>query len=293
MSGPPRTPGEIARWACMLEVLARKPGNVNRYHDHDDCHLIDFLLSASAIVGPMETARQEGVGAAVLKAVHATQSVCRTNTNLGMILLLAPLAARRNKGRPGVQEVLANLTQEDARDVYEAIRLTRPGGLGRATRQDVEKPPTVGLIEAMNLAQDRDLVARQYVNGYADVFNTVLGALKESIAEGRSLEVAIVRSYLEMMAQVPDTLIARKKGQAIAKESSARAREVLNAGWPDAQESARMFEEFDLWLRADGHARNPGTTADLVCAGLFEAIADGTIQVPLDWTRAFPERLNS
>ncbi len=291
MTGLPRSPGELAKWACILEVMARKPGNVSRFHDHESAHLMDFLRSAEAIAGPMDRARREGVGVAVLEAVRATGEVAATNTNLGMILLLAPLAARQTSGRGGLRKVLEDLTPEDATRVYEAIRLAKPGGLGKVESEDVSNSPTVGLVDAMRLAGNRDLVARQYANGFEEVFDLLLTALKRAVREGRPLEVAIVHAHLRLMAQEPDTLIARKRGMAVAVESSARAREVLEAGWPDAEGSGARLEALDAWLRADGNARNPGTTADLVCAGLFEGLMDGTIRVPTDWGRDYPPQL--
>ena len=42
----------------------------------------------------------------------------------------------------------------------------------------------------------------------------------------------------------------------------------------------REFREFDAWLRADGHRRNPGTTADLIAASLFAAFRDGILPMP-------------
>lgn len=282
------SPGACARWACTLEVLARKPGNVNRFQDFEDVHLLDFLRSAEAIAGPMDRASEIGVGQAVLDAVRATRSVCSSNTNLGMILLLAPLAARNERGRDGLIAVLDRLCRHDAALVFEAIRLANPGGLGQSDREDVSGDPTGTLIEAMRLAADRDSVARQYVHGFEDVYETVLHRLRLAMHERRPLEVAIVWAHLELMAKRPDTLIARKRGRAVAEESARRAGAVLEAGWPEAPGSRGRLDELDAWLRADGHARNPGTTADLVCAGLFEALSDGTIQWPMNWNREFP-----
>lgn len=271
------SPGHLAQVACLLEATARKPGNVHRFRDFDDTHYLDFLLSASAIAGPLDRARSEGVGVAILAAVEATRSVVATNTNLGMILLLAPLAAVPEGAplREGVAEVLAGLTVRDASLAYRAIRLAQPGGLGEADDQDVAAEPTVTLLEAMRLAADRDAVARQYANGYAEVFDIAFPVLRGWA--GRSTQTAIVAAYLTLMAEVPDTLIARKRGMAVAREASARASGALMAHWPKLDRLA----DFDAWLRADGHARNPGATADLVTAALFAALRDGTIALPI------------
>src|SRR5581483_8965624 len=174
MNEPKLSPGQMAQIACLLEVTARKLGNVHRFRDFESTHYLDFVLSASAIVGPLDRARDIGVGAAVLQAVEATRRVVATNTNLGMVLLFAPLAAIRADEdlHEGVVRVLQETTIGDARLTYEAIRLAQPGGLGEVATQDVASEPTITLYDAMRLAAERDLVARQYANGYADVFQT-------------------------------------------------------------------------------------------------------------------------
>ncbi len=280
-SGRPPSPGQLAQLACLLEVTARKPGNIHRFADFDDAHYLDFLVSASAIAAPLDLARALGVGAAILRAVEATRRVVATNTNLGMILLLAPLAAvpvGADLAR-GVARVLDATTVADAEWTYRAIRLARPGGLGEAAAQDVRERPTVTLRDAMRLAADRDLVARQYANGFAEVFGVALPALQSCLAAGRPLETAIVRAHLSLLAHGRDTLIARKRGEGVADEGSSRARSVLAAGWPDS--GGNSFAALDAWMRDDGHARNPGATADLVAACLFAALRDGIIQLPL------------
>jgi len=269
------SPGGLARIACLLEVTARKPGNVHRSADFEgDAYYLDFALSAGAIAGPLDRARTIGVGRAVFEAVEATRRVVATNTNLGMVLLLAPLAAvpEGTALGPGVAEVLARTTVDDAVLVYRAIRLARPGGLGSVDEQDVAAEPTIPLVEAMRLAAGRDLVARQYAEGYADVFGLALPALAGGIAAGRGIESAIVGAYLATLAAGPDTLIARKRGRAVAEEASRRASEAIRSGDLDG---------LDAWLRGDGHARNPGATADLIAAALFAALVDGTIPLPV------------
>ncbi|MBX6315897.1 MAG: triphosphoribosyl-dephospho-CoA synthase [Isosphaeraceae bacterium] len=272
------SPGQLAQVACLLEVSARKPGNVHRFRDFEDATYLDFVLSAAAIAGPLDGVRRLGVGATVLGAIEATRRLVATNTNLGMVLLLAPLAAvTEGIGlREGVAAVLEGLTIEDARLVYRAIRLAQPGGLGTASEQDVATEPTVTLRDAMCLAADRDAIARQYANGFAEVFAIALPALQAALAAGEPLEAAIVTAYLTLLARVPDTLIARKLGPAMAAEASRRAAEALEAG-----RTPEALAALDAWLRADGHARNPGATADLTTAALFVALRDGTIGLPL------------
>jgi triphosphoribosyl-dephospho-CoA synthase len=276
------SPGLLAQAACLMEVTARKPGNVHRGCDFDDSHYLDFILSAAAIAGPLDRAREIGVGRAVRDAVEASRQLVATNTNLGMVLLLAPLAAVPDDQAlaAGIPDVLATTTVEDARHVYHAIRLARPGGLGTVADQDVAGEPTVTLCQAMQMAADRDLVARQYANGFHEVLHEALPHLQSSLIAGRPLETAIVFAYLTLLAKNPDTLIARKKGWDEAHAASRWANDVLAAGWPDEATGQARCAEFDAWLRAAGHARNPGATADLIAAALFAALRNGTIALP-------------
>lgn len=280
---PPLSAGRLAQAACLLEATARKPGNVHRFRDFAGAHYLDFALSAQAIGPALDRARADGVGASVLAAVRATRALVSTNTNLGMVLLLAPLAAVAD-GDPlaeGVGRVLRSTTVADARAVYEAIRLARPGGLGEAPEQDVAGEPTVTLGDAMTLAAGRDAVARQYAFGFADVFATALPCLARALDSGRPLETAIVAAHLALLAAMPDTLILRKLGAAEAAEASRRAAEVLAAGWPESAAGRHRLAELDGWLRDPSHARNPGATADLVTAALFAGLRDGTIPLPI------------
>lgn len=276
------SPGLLAQLACVLEATARKPGNVHRFTDFEDCTYLDFVAGAAAIAGPLDRARTVGVGRAVLDAVEATRRLVTSNTNLGMILLLAPLAAVAEGAdlRAGLGAILAGLTIDDAHHAYRAIRLAQPGGLGASTEQDVADEPTVTLLDAMRIAADRDAVARQYATGYEDVFAIALPALGAALRAGLPTEASILVAHLTLMARRPDTLIARKRGWAIAEESARRADAVLAAGWPVAPGSVAAIRELDAWLRAEGHARNPGATADLVAATLYVALREGTIQWP-------------
>ena len=273
--------GLCAQLACVLEATARKAGNVHRSADFADVTYLDFILSAAAIGPVLATARP--VGETVRECVQTTHRVVRTNTNLGIILLLAPLAAVPDgeEIRTGVARVLSSLTVEDARQVYEAIRLAVPGGLGAAPQQDVREQPTLPLNDVMALAADRDLIARQYANNFAEVFDEGVPRLRCELVDAGSLEAAIIRTHLHLMSRYPDTLILRKRGVAEAAEASRRAGIVLDSGWPQRPEGRDAFRECDTWLRAVGHQRNPGATADLVTACLFVLLREGRLRLPL------------
>lgn len=279
------SPGQLAQIACLAEVTAPKAGNVHPGASFADVTWMDFALSAIAAAPALDRAARIGVGASVLQAVQATRAAIGGNTNLGMLLLLAPLCAvaADEPLERGLPRVLAGLTAADARDVFAAIRLANPGGLGRVERGDVHDAPNLGLLEAMALAAGRDAIARQYVNGFAQVLGVIAPRLIKACRNGRTLQQAIVLVHLEQMADEPDSLIRRKCGEALATESAQRARAVLEAGWPDAPRGVELFAELDAFLRADGNHRNPGTSADLLAAGIFAACRQGELKVPWRW----------
>ncbi len=274
--------GQCATLAMIMEATAPKPGNVHRGADFEDLTYPDFLVSA-VLVGPiMESAVGVSLGQTILAAVEATQRAVGTNTNLGTLLLVAPLA-KVPRGAPvaeGIGEVLARLTAEDARDVYEAIRRAKPGGLGRVDSADVAGQPPADLVAAMRLAADRDMVARQYAENFHHVLHVVVPLLTRALESGLSLSQAIVHVHLELMSRFPDSLIARRRGMEVARQSAAMAYGVLSAGQPADEAYQDRLADLDCWLRSDDHQRNPGTTADLVAAGLFAALRDGIIKAP-------------
>jgi triphosphoribosyl-dephospho-CoA synthase len=267
---------ESIRSACVLEATARKPGNVHPQAAFADvCHA-DFVRSADVVAPVLARAGETGVGQAVLDSVEATISVVGRNTNLGIVLLLAPLAAvpAEELLRHGIHGVLDRTTVADSRLVYRAIRRASPGGLGRAPREDVAGEPTRTLVEVMRLAADRDRIAQQYANGFQDVLQFGVETLLAATERCDDRETAVIALHLALMAELPDTLIARKCGSAVARESAERAQHVLDEGWPETTAGRNEIDRLDAWLRADGHRRNPGTTADLVAAALFAAVRD-------------------
>jgi triphosphoribosyl-dephospho-CoA synthase len=279
--------GLLAQVACLWEVSARKAGNVHRYRDFSDLTYLDFAVSAAAISPVLSAAGGHCVGQTILECIRATRRVVQTNTNLGMVLLLAPLAAVPEAAdlRDGVAKVLANLDTEDARLVYEAIRLAQAGALGQVPEQDVSQAPTMTLREVMRLAQDRDRIARQYVTDFTDVFEEAVPAVTRGLAETGSLEGGIIHAQLQLLARLPDSLIARKWGPGEAEEVCWRARHVLREGWPAERAGWLAFAELDAWLCTEGRRRNPGTTADLLTAALFVLLRQKIITLPasLPW----------
>ena len=262
--------GKLVRLACLMEAAAPKPGNVYPGARFHDLTFADLVASAEAIEPVFEHSNQRRVGAIILDAVKATRSAVGTNTNLGMILLLAPLAAvpREVACRNGIGQVLSALDAADCHDAYQAIRIAAPGGLGTVEEGDVHLAPPEDLVAAMRLAADRDLIARQYINRFEDVLDFVAPTLAR-YAKNERMPEPIVLTHLATMAKYPDSLIDRKCGPRLAAESAERARRLLEIRIESPSDYPRKVNEFDGWLRADGNRRNPGTTADMLAAGLF------------------------
>lgn len=277
--------GQCATLACLFEASAPKVGNVHRGADFDDMTYLD-LVTAAVAIGPAFDADPAQcdvrVGSIVREAIDAMCKAVRCNAYLGTVLLIAPLAAvpRQQPLADGANDVLAGLDRIDAESVYGAIRRAKPGGLGTVQQADVTGAAPNDLVAAMRLAADRDLVARQYANGFATVLGEIVPWLRAALAAGHSIADAIVHVQLETMSRYPDSLIARKCGPAVAGQSADRAAHVLTTGSPSAADYERALAEFDFWLRSDGHRRNPGTTADLIAAALFALLRDGELTPP-------------
>jgi triphosphoribosyl-dephospho-CoA synthase len=281
------TTGELAQTACIWEATARKVGNVHRYADFQKTTYLDFVLSAMVIAPYLIEAPDKPVGETIHNAILATTETIGQNTNLGIVLLLAPLCAAGNEQqfRTSLQRVLRSLTQNDAKLVFAAIRSANPGGLGKVSEQDVRQEPTVTLLEAMRLAADRDLIARQYANGFADVFDFGLPTFLKGFEQFGSIECAIIDLQLQLLSKYPDSLIARKNGPAIAEDVQNRASAIMKLGGMATLAGRRAGVQLDQDLRSNENSLNPGTTADIIAACLFAALREnkGMRSAPFRW----------
>ncbi len=285
---PPQGIDLFAEVACIWEVNARKVGNVYPGVSFRNTSAVDFLLSAAAIRNIFRFPGSSGTARLIEYAVRETRATVGQNTNLGIVLLLAPLVNAHETPltfRDAIRAGLQRLDIADAKIVFEAIRLAKPGGLGDAPEQDVRNEPTVTLLEAMRLAADRDLVARQYANGFADVFDFGVPAFTEAFAQFGCVEAAIIDSQFRWLATYPDSLIARKNGIPVAEDVQRRAAEVLQLGGIATPEGRAAGIALDKQLRSDGNKLNPGTTADLITACLFVALRENKVtpSTPFRW----------
>jgi triphosphoribosyl-dephospho-CoA synthase len=259
--------------ACRTELRALKPGNVHDYAGGHGMSVADFEASAEASASAI-AAPGLRVGERILEAIGRTRAVVGCNTNLGIVLLAAPLASARLADRdgplrPAVQRVLAGLDRDDAERAFEAIRLAAPGGLGDSPRHDVRDPATVGLREAMAAARGRDRIAEQYADGFADIFDMGVPTLAAATARWGDEAWAASVTYMTFLVAFPDSHVARKCGPAAAQALRRRIAPLAAAlaAASDPQSLVPEMLRLDAALKEEGI--NPGTSADLTVASLL------------------------
>ncbi len=225
--------------ACRGELAALKPGNVHAHAPGHGMQVWHFERSAEA-AAPHIADPALGVGARIWRAMEATFAIAGCNTNLGILLLCAPLARAADTALPGstlrkrLSHVLSGLDLTDAADAFRAIALANPAGLGHVEIEDVSKPPTMTLRAAMALAADRDRISRAYVTDYQDIFETALPCLAEARRRAGSPELAVTTLHMTLLAAFPDSHIVRKHGPeaaaAVQQEAAARHASVVAGG---------------------------------------------------------------
>jgi triphosphoribosyl-dephospho-CoA synthase len=264
--------------ACRLDVRALKPGNVHVYADGHRMSVADFDTSAD-VSAPFVCDPALAIGTRIRRAIEATFNGVGQNTNLGIVLLSAPLAAAAECSdlsplEDRLKAVLAGLTHDDAREVYSAIAHANPAGLGKAEAGDVHALPPADwtLLDAMRAAATHDMIAAEYATGFQGVFEAAAEFSAERHA-GAGPEDALAFVFLRQLASRPDTHIVRKHGAALATRVQNRASDVLSSfgaiqatSLAETRNRARLIE-LDAELKSWG--ANPGSLADLMCAAAF------------------------
>jgi triphosphoribosyl-dephospho-CoA synthase len=260
------------RWACLTELDAPKPGNVHAFANGHRMTMDEFVRSADAAAAPL-SAQGARVGLRIHRAVMATLVAVGTNTNLGIILLCAPLATAAERDatnlRNALHQVLQDLDVDDADLAFRSIVHAAPAGLGHSAQHDVFNPATVSLLQAMSEAATRDMVARQYATDFADIFDLGLPLFESVIHRWGDAKWATLATFLGFLSAFPDSHILRKLGAETAHcvQGAALkfARMLQAAERPDQILPALLT--WDSALKAK--AVNPGTSADLTVATLF------------------------
>jgi triphosphoribosyl-dephospho-CoA synthase len=295
--------------AILLEASATKPGNVNRTNDFERTHYEHFLASAVALSLSFEVAAKRGIAVSkeeldvdrielgqIIKncAVDVNAWQHGGNTLLGTAILLSTIAVAAGMTSDeeetfdieGLKEnlklVVESTTPEDSVNVYEAIKTANPGGLGKASNLDVNdsnsidkiRKDRISLYQIFKLASGYDLVCSEWVNNYPITFDLAYPSLMGRLKENKTLDTAIVLTFLGVLAGHPDTLIARKTNGEEAIRISLMAKEVLELGVENSS-GKRRLSEFDEELRRSSNLLNPGTTADIISAALSLCVLDG------------------
>ena len=271
-----RAPNPVADavWrACIEELEAPKPGNVSFTSAGHGMEAQDFVTSARCSAEMLGTPGLS-LGERVLRSIEATRAAVGCNTNLGIVLLCAPLAQAALEGNPQrplrarLEEALSAAGIDDTERVFAAIRLAAPAGLGASDRHDVRSSANAPLLAVMHEAEDRDRVARQYARGFEDVFDLGLPVLARSRARWPHAQ-AVVALYLTFLARFKDSHIERKLGTVAAEAVRREAMQLVES--LESSKSPEMnIEElahFDRSLKRRGI--NPGTSADLTVATLL------------------------
>jgi triphosphoribosyl-dephospho-CoA synthase len=296
--------------AILLEVSADKPGNVNLVVGFEGTNHMHFLASAVAAAPHFRLAAEKGIAVSngeiglekvgvgriirnCIGEVGAWQS--GGNTLLGTVILFSPLAVAAGmtpaeKGifefsclRQNLKRVVEATTPEDAVAVYEAVKIANPSGLGKAPDLDVNDPTSIGrileeritLYRVFQIASAYDMVCSEWVSNYHVTFDFAYPRLMRHLNENGDLNKAIIHTFLEVLAEYPDSFIARKVGAEKAHEVSLMAREILDFGGLKTEAGKEKLHNFDLTLRKSDSLLNPGTTADIIAAALALTILNG------------------
>ena len=260
---------------CFIcDINALKPGNVGRHGAGHGMECTDFIRSAQ-VVTPILCNHRLGVGKKILAGVEATLAAVHCNTNLGMLLLIAPVIrvfeqlVSPEDFKDLIKPTLMSLGRQEAQDIFAAIRLANPGGLGKVDKYDVNSPLEIDIFSAMDAAKDRDLIALQYANGYREVVNLGIKCLQNYHIRWNSVEWAVVACYLMYMASFPDSHVRRKHGMEVAEQVRKKTVPVrerfTDCNNPGDAKDVLMI--FDRELKES--EINPGTCADLTIASLL------------------------
>lgn len=262
--------------ACEIELQAFKPGNVSIYADGHDMTVDDFRLSAKVSAKPLCDA-DYSLGEKIYYAVKATREAVGCNTNLGIILLAAPLIQAVQcyptlTLRNGLEKILQQTTVEDADWVFKAIVLASPAGLGHTEEQDVHNAPSINLQQAMRLASDKDRIALQYITDYKDIFDFAVLRYNSTLLKWNNHAWAAVAVYAELLSHTPDSHIERKYGSQYSEMVAHRMMQ-LNQALSDTEHPDTLMpllHDIDMAFKSKGI--NPGTTADLVVTTALTAL---------------------
>ncbi len=282
-------PSQVARCAqlaMLLEVSATpKPGNIDRDHNYIDTRFEHFLASAVGVYPVLEKAAgsSSGAGSLIREAVsESSRWQAGGNTHFGAFILLIPLVMAAGKCennrclKAEVQKIVRRTTVEDAIELYAAfsrakVRVKPVGDLDLCDTSSIERIKEHGLTlyDLMEIAHSYDIIANEWTDNFGKTFECA-SLIRDKIQAG-NINDAVVLTFMELLSHNRDTFIQTKFDSRKAEEVSIRAMEILNKGrLDDIRGEIKVFDE-DL-LR---EGINPGSTADIIIAGLFVSLFEG------------------
>ncbi len=283
------SPSHIARCAqlaMILEVSATpKPGNIDRDHNYTDTRFEHFLASAVGVYPIMEKAARSksGVGTLIHEAVAESGKWQKGgNTHFGAFILLIPLVMGAGKCenktclKAQAQKVVRETTVEDAIELYRAfskakVKVKPVSDLDLGDNSSIDKIEEQGLTlyNLMEISCGYDMIAKEWTNGFERSFECA-ASIQDKIKK-HGFNDAVVLTFMELLSSNKDTFIQTKFDSKKAEEVSMRAKEILKKGSIDGiRDEIRSFDEELL-----NEGVNPGSTADIIIAGLFVSLFEG------------------
>jgi triphosphoribosyl-dephospho-CoA synthase len=295
--------------AILLEASAHKPGNVSVVTNFEKTRYEHFLASAVAASSSFESAAERGIAVSedridqsdvgvghFIKSCVADINAWQHggNTLLGTVILLSPMAVAAGMTmsresfdvsalRKSLKLVVESTTAKDAVDVYEAIKIANPSGLGRAPDLDINDATAterimdqkISLYEVFKIAEKYDTICAEWTKNYPVTFDLAYPFLTNRLRSSSDPSLAIVQTFLQVLAEVPDTFIARKTSVEKARQVSLKAREVMELGGVETSNGKKSLDKLDRELKKHSNLLNPGTTADIIGAALALCILAG------------------
>jgi triphosphoribosyl-dephospho-CoA synthase len=232
-----------------------------------------------------------------LSAQDTFSGINRSNTILGTILLYIPLvvatAATLTQEKrfsldglvSWLKEIIGKTSVEDTMNLYKTFHLIRSTSpkIDESTswtethkRYDIDNPQVLDniledkltLFDLFKLSADVDEISGEWANNFNLTLSKIFPYLDKIADNLENLEEGIVQTFVWLLSLRPDGLIAKKAGEKRAEEIRALAEKTMNA-WNHNRGPIELMIHLDEELRKEGNLLNPGTTADLVSAGIF------------------------
>ena len=106
--------------------------------------------------------------------------------------------------REKIRHIVTSSTAKDAVNVYEAIEIAQPGGLGKAPDLDVNDPESkrriveegISLYDVFKIASAYDSICAEWVNNYPITFDIGYPYFKRQIEKANDVNLATVNTFL-------------------------------------------------------------------------------------------------